>query len=50
MLGKNIKDYLDENGIRYSHVSEKTNIPMNVLSPMLNEKCNLTEYMTKRTF
>ncbi|WP_024735345.1 MULTISPECIES: helix-turn-helix domain-containing protein [Enterocloster] len=46
MLGKNIKDYLDENGIRYSHVSEKTNIPMNVLSPMLNEKREIkaTEY------
>ena len=38
MLGKKIKQYLDDNGIRYSHVAEKTGIPMNVFSPMLNEK------------
>ncbi len=38
MLGKKIKAYLDDNGIRYTHISEKTGIPMNVLSPMLNEK------------
>lgn len=46
MLGTNIKDYLDKNGIKYVHVSEKTGIPMNVLSPMLNEKREIkaTEY------
>ncbi len=46
MLGKRIKSYLDKNGIKYSHVSEKTGIPMNVLSPMLNEKREIkaTEY------
>lgn len=46
MLGANIKMYLDENGIKYSHVSEKTGIPMNILSPMLNEKREIkaTEY------
>lgn len=38
MLGAKIKAYLDANGIKYSHVSEKTSIPMNILSPMLNEK------------
>lgn len=38
MLGNNIKRYLDNNGIKYSFVSMKTGIPMNVLSPMLNEK------------
>ncbi len=38
MLGTKIKAYLDDNGIRYTHISEKTGIPMNVLSPMLNEK------------
>ena len=38
MLGTKIKNYLDSNGIKYSHVSEITKIPMNVLSPMLNEK------------
>jgi transcriptional regulator with XRE-family HTH domain len=37
-LGTKIKAYLDDNGIRYTHISEKTGIPMNVLSPMLNEK------------
>lgn len=38
MLGNIIKDYLDERGIKYSFVSQKTAIPMNVLSPSLNEK------------
>lgn len=38
MLGARIKAYLDNNGIKYSHISEITGIPMNVLSPMLNEK------------
>lgn len=38
MLGGNIKGYLDEKGIRYTHIAEKTQIPMNILSPMLNEK------------
>jgi hypothetical protein len=46
LLGKKIKNYLDSNGIKYVHVSEKTGIPMNVLSPMLNEKRDIkaTEY------
>ena len=38
LLGTKIKEYLDSNGIKYTHISEKTRIPMNVLSPMLNEK------------
>ena len=38
MLGNKIKAYLDRNGIKYSFVSYKTGIPMNILSPMLNEK------------
>lgn len=38
MTGLKIKKYLDDNGIRYSFVSEKTGIPMNVLSPILNAK------------
>lgn len=48
MLGKRIKTYLDKNGIRYTHVSKKTGIPMNVLSPMLNEKREIkaVEYFT----
>lgn len=33
-----MKKYLDENGIKYSFLSEKIGIPMNVLSPLLNEK------------
>lgn len=46
MLGAKIKEYLDSNGIKYTHISEKTKIPMNVLSPMLNEKREIkaTEY------
>lgn len=31
MLGNNIKRYLDKNGIKYSFVSMKTGIPMNIL-------------------
>lgn len=48
MLGKRIKAYLDEHGIRYTYVSEKTNIPLNILSPMLNGKREVkaTEYFT----
>lgn len=38
MCGLRIKKYLDNKGIRYSFVSEKTGIPMNILSPMLNGK------------
>lgn len=38
MVGKRIKKYLDENGIKYSFVSEKIGIPMNILSPLLNGK------------
>lgn len=38
MLGKAIKDYLDENGTRYSHIAEKAGIPMNTLSTILNGK------------
>jgi transcriptional regulator with XRE-family HTH domain len=46
LLGKKIKTYLDENGIKYSYLAEKTKIPMNIISPMLNEKREIkaTEY------
>lgn len=33
-----MKNYLDENGIKYSFLSEKIGIPMNILSPLLNGK------------
>jgi len=42
MLGKEIKKYLDENGIKYSFVAEKIEMPMNVFSALLNEKRKLT--------
>ena len=38
MVGLKIKEYLDENGIKYSYLSEKTGMPMNILSPTLNGK------------
>lgn len=46
MLGTRIKEYLDKRGIRYTHISDKTGIPMNALSPLLNEKREIkaTEY------
>lgn len=48
MLGKKIKEHLDLNGIKYSFVSDKTGIPMNILSPMLNGKREIkaTEYFS----
>ena len=38
LIGIKVKQYLDENGIKYSFLSEKIGIPMNVLSPLLNGK------------
>ena len=38
MVGLRIKKFLDANGIKYSFVSEKTGVPMNILSPLLNGK------------
>ena len=38
MIGLKVKKYLDENGIKYSYLSEKVGIPMNMLSPTLNGK------------
>lgn len=38
VLGRRIKAYMDEKGIKYSFVAEKINMPMNVLSPILNGK------------
>lgn len=41
-----MKKYLDENGIKYSFLSEKTGMPMNILSPLLNgkRKMSVEEY------
>jgi len=38
VIGRRIKAYLDDCGIKYTRISEKTGIPINILSPMLNEK------------
>ena len=38
VIGLKVKKYLDENGIKYSYLSEKAGIPMNMLSPTLNGK------------
>ena len=48
MTGVKVKQYLDENGIKYSFVSEKTGIPMNILSPLLNgkRKMSVEEYFS----
>lgn len=32
MVGLKIKEYLDENGIKYSYLSERAGMPMNILS------------------
>lgn len=46
MFGAKIKTYLDDNGIKYTHVSAQTGIPMNILSLLLNgkRKVKATEY------
>lgn len=46
LIGIKVKQYLDENGIKYSFLSEKIGIPMNVLSPLLNgkRKMSVEEY------
>ena len=46
MIGLKVKKYLDENGIKYSYLSEKAGIPINMLSPTLNgkRKMSVEEY------
>lgn len=48
MIGLKVKEYLDKNGIKYSFLSERIGIPMNVLSPLLNgkRKMSVEEYFT----
>ncbi len=48
MLGELIKNYLDENGIKYSFVAEEAGIPKNVFSSILNGKRKIVaeEYFT----
>lgn len=48
MISLKIKEYLDEKGIKYSYLSKKSGIPMNLLSPTLNGKRKLSveEYFT----
>lgn len=48
LIGLKVKEYLDENGIKYSFLSGKVGIPMNVLSPLLNgkRKMSVEEYFT----
>ncbi|MBQ8663316.1 MAG: helix-turn-helix transcriptional regulator [Eubacterium sp.] len=47
MVGLRVKKYLDDNGIKYSYVAEKINMPMNMFSPLLNGKRKMTaeEYL-----
>lgn len=46
MIGLKVKKYLDEKGIKYSFLSEKIGMPMNLLSPLLNgkRKMSVEEY------
>ena len=48
MIGIKVKEYLDENGIKYSYLSEKIGMPMNTLSLVLNgkRKMSVEEYFT----
>lgn len=47
MVGLRIKKYLDDNGIKYSFVAEKIDMPMNMFSPLLNGKRKMSaeEYL-----
>ena len=38
MYGHAIKEYLDENDIKYSFIAKETGIPLNVFSALLNDK------------
>lgn len=42
MFGLKIKDYMDSNGIKYSHIAEKTGMKINIFSAMLNNKRKIT--------
>lgn len=42
MYGTKIKNYLDQNGIKYTHISTLTGIPLNTFSAMLNSKRKIT--------
>ena len=46
MIGIKVKQYLDENGIKYSFLSEKIGIQMNVISQLVNgkRKMSVEEY------
>ena len=48
LIGLKVKKYLDEKGIKYSFLSEKIGMPMNLLSPLLNgkRKMSVEEYFT----
>ena len=48
MIGLKVKKYLDDNGIKYSFLSEKIGMPMNTLSYLLNgkRKMSVEEYFT----
>lgn len=48
LIGIKVKEYLDENGIKYSYLSEKIGMPMNTLSLLLNgkRKMSVEEYFT----
>ena len=42
LIGLKIKKYLDDNGIKYSFVADKINMPMNVFSYLINGKRKMT--------
>lgn len=46
MVGQRIKTYLDDNGIKQSFLSDKTDIPQSVLSLMLKgtRRIEITQY------
>lgn len=41
MIGKRIKEYLVERGIKQVYVADKTGIPPQIISAMLNESRNI---------
>lgn len=42
MLGKRIKSYISETGLKFNSVSEKIGVPMNTFSAMMNGKRKIT--------
>lgn len=42
MYGEKIKQYLDDNGIKYNFIANEIGMPINVFSALINDKRKIT--------